>query len=252
MKSKLFFAIGIACIAAFSSCKKDEDDDNNQTTTSPENPMPTPSDADGVCVSIKSSVAVEVPSIGTQTTVTGLAVAAFPGTGDSFIDAGNVTCNGSALSKFENNSYAYTPDASNPLGLSFSSQNDWSVAGGGGITGFTYSNGTNIPTIGKLTAPATVDVGSDLNLGIDMSSSSTQLNNPDSIYFGVYGPDGNLFVAKAGTTTSHTFTAGDLGTVGTGSGYVQIAAVKFNKQTLSGQTIYFINEGVMTNSVTFE
>lgn len=255
MKRSLLFSLGLSLLVALGSCKKDDDtdddDDTTPTTTTPANPTPTPADADGVCVSIKSFSVTSSP-IGDITTDIGLAVAVFPTTGGTFVDAGAVTCNTKALTKNDNNSYTFTPNASDPTGIDFSSDNDWSVAGAGSVTGFTYSNSTNIPKIGNLTAGSTISTGSSLDLGIDMTSNNTNLYGADSIYYGVYGPDAQLIHATGGNTTSHTFTASEMATVGAGTGFVQIAAVKFNEQNISGQTIYFVNEGVMTKTATFE
>lgn len=255
MKKSLLFSLGLSLLVVFNACKKDDeddDDDNTPTVTTPANPTPTPNDADGVCVSIQSASVVSVPVIGTQTTFLGLAVAAFPNGANTFASAGTVTVNSESLAKQTNNSYVYTPSASNATGISFSNANDWSVSGEGSITGFNYSNSTDIPMIGDLTAGETVSTGGSFSLGIALNNSFTDLNNADSIYYGVYGPDGQLIHATGGGTTSHTFTASQMATVGAGSGFVQIAAVTFNPQTLSGQKIYFVNEGVLTKSVTFE
>ncbi len=254
MKRSLLFSLGLSCLVVISACKKDDedDDDNTPTVTTPANPMPTPDDADGVCVSIKSASVVDAPIVGPQTTFIGLAVAAFPNSSGTFLEAGTVTCNSSGLTKNDNNSYTFTPNANNPSGIDFSNSNDWDVSGAGSITGFSYSNSTDIPEIGDITADGTVNTGSSLNLGIDMGNSNTDLHGADSIYYGVYGPDGQLIHATGGGTTSHTFTASQMATVGAGTGFVQVAAVTFNQQNLSGQTIYFVNEGVLTKSVTFE
>lgn len=257
MKRSLLFSLGLSLLVALGSCKKDDedtddDDDNTPTVTSPANPTPTPNDADGVCISIKSASVIEAPIVGTQTNFLGLAVAVFPDGSGNFVEAGNVTCNSETLTKNSNNSYTFTPSATNTTGINFSSMNDWSVSGAGSVTGFTYSASTDIPKIGDLSAGSTVSTGAAFNLGINMSNSNTNLYGADSIYYGVYGPNGQLVHVTDENTTSHTFTASQMASVGAGSGFVQIAAVDFDFEVLGGQKIYFLYEGVLTKSVTFE
>lgn len=250
MSKNLFFILGLSVLTVFSACKKEDD---NPPATTPADPVPTPTDADGVCVSIKSSSVITIPGFGDQTTFLGLASAFFPVSGNtsSFNDAGTVSVNTIGLTKQSNNSYMFQPSQTN-ASIDFDSSNDWSIGGSGNVPAFNYSNSTAIPKIGNLTAGSTVNIGSDLTLGVDLTNSATALNNPDSIYFGVYGTSGSVIVSKPGNITSYTFTAAEMSGVGTGSGFVQIAAMKFNPQTLSGKKIYFINEGVFTKQVTLQ
>lgn len=236
-------------------CSEEGDDTPPPASNTPTNFTPTVGGATGVLAAIKVSTETTVPIIGTTTTFMGMAVAAFPD-GSGYLDAGTVQVNGTALTKQSNNTYVSVPSATNITGIDFDGGIDWSVAGSTSVTGFTHSQSSYVPEIGAITgAGTTVDVDNNVTIGIDMASLYTDISGADSLYFGLYGPGGDLvyrIVPNNSSNRNQTFTPTELSGVGKGSGYIQIAAWDIEMSTKNGEDYAFIREGVITKSVTFD
>jgi len=202
---------------------------------------------DGVLVAIFTASVIDIPGIGPQAVQIGTATAFFY-SGSNNVNAGTVSVDGEDMT-YNSGIYIYTPDALNPTGLSFGNPS-WNVAGGNGIPAFNYTTSNGMPSITSFqNSSTTVDVSSDYTLGLGTAS----VNLSDSLYFGVYGPSGNLYITKARSQgSSHTFTAAEMATVGKGAGYVQIAAYRFQEFMTGGKNFAFVNEGVLTQAVTLQ
>lgn len=248
---KLTYILTASCILFFSSCDKDEDTapvvEPAATTSAPSSPSPRPSDADAVMIAVNSISITNAPIIGPITTKIGLPIAIFFD-GANFKDVGAVTCDNNALVKQPNNSYIFTPSITNPTGITFGTDISWDIAGANGFPAHTKSirglfpDNINIQTT----------TGSTVSSSTDFTLSSLPISGADSVYFGVYGPDGGLNVVLAGNSSSYTFSASEMATIGTGAGFVQIAATKnISNETLgTGEKIYYLTETVQTSSVT--
>lgn len=222
-----------------------------QTTPQPTNPTPTPSDAKGVFAAVKTLSFVEVPGVGTVQTDIGVASAAVWETQGTFIDAGTVSLNNNSLTKNSNNSYAFTPSATSTTGIDLSSNRTWNISGNStnnvpAISNFNPPIG--FPTLGNISGNiSTVTKSSGVTL-----TSAAPINNADSVIFAVHGPSGSAMKTRPGNTTSYSFTSGELANIGAGSGFIQIVSYKIHGQTFSGKKYYFINESVVTKSVTIQ
>lgn len=254
MKKQLLLTMGLATILAV-GCKKE--DDTPEAAPSASQPSAqmfnNPGDADGVLVAIETYTTQEIPGFGTTQIAFGTAVAVFPQTDGSFAAAGAISVEGEALTKNDNNSYTHIPSQTNPTGISFDGTINWNVAGAGSIPGFERNVSNTIPSIGDLKAGGEVSTGGEFTLEVDLDNSDTDLNTADSLYFGVYGPEGQLLVSQTiNGGASYTFSADEMASVGKGSGFVQVSGVDFAQNAIvSNQKMYFINQGVMTKSVTF-
>ncbi len=258
LKSMLIMLGAFGFVLQVSSCKKEETPEPEPeptpapappaSTPAPANPTPTPSDAKGVLVAIKTISSVTVPVVGTVVKQEiGLPTAFFYDTPNTFLDAGVVKCNNSDLTKQTNNTYIYSITTSNPTGIDYSSGVDWSVGGNttNNIPSFTYSPNMGYPTLDSIAGNISTVTKAN---GVTIAATNT-ITNADSVIFGVYGPSGNAMVTKPGNTSSYTFSASELSSLGSGFGYIQIAAYKIKNNTFSGKKYYFINEAVFTKSV---
>lgn len=247
----------LSLVMVISACKKDDDDDNNddnnnnnEQTTNP-NTYPEFNDGNGVMVAIKSVSFVSTLGYDVQTTI-GLAVAAFPDATNAgtLLDAGTVSCEAKDLTKYENNSYLYSPTATDYDGINHDDDVNWEVTGNStnGIDAISATISIGWPTVSKIKDnPTSVDISSDFTL-----EANETIENADSVIFALYGSTGDpILYTAAGNTSSHTFTVAEMSSL-SGSGFVQIVAYKYTSNTYGTKNMYFVNEAVVTNMVDFE
>jgi hypothetical protein len=252
----LTFALLLAITV--SSCKKD-DNKNNQPTP-PANTPPqvnTPGDGYGVLgvarvlTNFSTSSAPGVPSMEFDY-IMGLAFAGFKDSpnANTFLDAGNVVVNDSALAKSANNYYSFTPKGApngNDMGLNTTlSTYNWSVSGSSSVAGFTYVASGNLPGIGKI--KSSKDVNTSSSYTITLSAPAT---NCDSVLWIMIGPKGSVQHTTAPNTSSYTFSASEVGSIGKGDnmGLLQVAAYRVNDFSQNGKKYYYVRESVATLSV---
>ncbi|MEM9024661.1 MAG: PKD domain-containing protein [Bacteroidota bacterium] len=222
------------------------DDSETQTVTveasSGGNSSPTPTfpDADGIMVAINSTSFAPGPfpiEINNQSGVASFGESPFVGVGD-------VTLDGNTLMQNANNTYTYVSLAPGK----FEGNVVWTAAGGNGFAAINRTVTIGFPTISKIQAPGTVALNSDLTI-----STTDPISNADSVLFTVADPSGTVLIATLpGSTSSHTFSAAELGTLSTGQGIVQIAAYRAESEGIGGKNIYFVNESVTTAFVTLQ
>jgi hypothetical protein len=267
MKKKHLILLGSVAILAVSSCKKEgctnpdatnydekaKTDDGSciikstsgGAATEPGTYTPVYSGTFGSLIAIKT---INTTTQGgfTFDTEIGTAVAAFSEDGGAnWMDAGTITCEGETLTKNSNNSYTYIPGTSNPTGLTFSNPVNW-TASGSSWPAFGLDNSDNFSTLGDISSSTTIASSSSYTL------TSPSISGADSVYFGIYGPDGSVFKIQSGSTTSHTFTAAEISGLGTGSAYIQVVGLNYEETTFSGRDYYMINESVRTKSATIQ
>lgn len=238
----LFFCAGLAFMA---SCKKDSG--SSASATQP-NVTPTPTDAYGVMAAVKTNNYISIAGF-TMNMPIGTAVAVFGDAAgfDTYVDAGAVTANDSTLTKQSNNSYVFMQTGYNTTGLDFSSGNaKWTVAGNGTVPAINKTTTSGFPFVDSVSAAGEIDITGALTL-----SAATPVTNADSIIYVVAGPDATLMKTVAGNVNSYTFTATEMGTVGTGTGYLEVVPYNLEKQVISGKAYYFINESASTKMVKF-
>lgn len=249
MKKVFVFSFVLAFCIFMVSCKKN-DDNNTTTTNQASNIPPSVNNADGVMVAIKTLSFVS--QAGFEFTLpVNTAVSAFGNleTGD-FEDVGGVDLGGDVLEKQTNNSYVYTFDGNigttpgGTYGLDLSTPYTWNVTGGGGFQSFTHTVNMDFPNIGKITS-ATGNISSSSTYTLSVQS----VSSADSVYYQIAGADGNVYAVKAGGSTSHTFSASEVSSVGTGDAIIQVAAIKYSTDTKGGKEIWFLNETVVTDFV---
>lgn len=249
---RLFFIFSVIILLGLTStsCKKDDTTTPTPTPTpAPTNPLPAfPANMGGALVAIQTQTKppVVIPGVPFTMINVGLAVAFFPGaTAGTYVNAGNVSVNTKALTKDSSNMYIFNPDATNPLGLVFSTNPSWEVSGSSAVPAFT-AMANSFPSDVNVTSSATVNSTADYTLTADLVSGA------DSLIYAVYGPAASLIKTKAGNSLNHTFTAAELATIGKGYGYIQITAYKLKQINNSGKVYWLINENVSTIGATIQ
>ena len=231
----------------FASCDKKvtlPSDNNNATAAA--TPSPAPTTGDGFLVALYTI---------TNTTVAGFPVNTVFGTGvagfgnlatATYNDAGTVSLEGKTFTKNANNSYYFTPSASDPTGIDMSGTLVWNVVGGNGIPAFTHdATAQAIPTSTDMSAFTTINSANNFALSVTGS-----ISNSDSVYFQIAGETGKVVLKRMGpNTNSATFTAAELQTLGKGTGTVVIAPWNMNTTVQNGKTIYVINELALSRVV---
>lgn len=214
------------------------------TAAAPEPILPAYTGEYGALVGIKTVTSTTTP-VGTFDTELGTAVAVFSQNGGtSFQTAGTIsvaTGTTNTLTLSSNNAYVYIPTVTDITGIDFSGSQTWNGTGGTWPS-FTATTNQGFATVGTITS-------GEVFLSATYNLTSSGVTDADSIYYAVYGPSGSKVILEAGTTSSHTFSVADLSTLGTGSGFIQITAIKYESQTIGGRPYYIINETVRTKQV---
>lgn len=242
--------------ALLSSCEKKSDDTTTDPDPTPAAPSPTVNipGAMGSLIAVKSSSTITIPGIGDQTSIIGTATANFNDGTTTSVSAGTVECMSKELSS-QNGAYFYQPGLTNPTGIDFDgSAVDWDVEGNGNVPAFSYSYMEEVPQIGNITgAEGDVKRSENLTISIDMGNSSTDISSADSLLFNVIDKNGKtLMQTTAPSTTSHTFSASEMGTLAEGFAYIQVVGYNYMLRSESGYDVAYINVGATTKNVTLK
>ncbi len=235
----VIFALSLS----FTSCKKDEEETEEEPAV--ENPQasaqPNFEGADASLWAVRSITTMEVMGFPVETTI-GLAVAVFFD-GADFIPAGTVQCNSNQLDLNPNNSYAFVPGATDATGIDFTTGAvTWDVSGANGFTQFQENvTAIDFPSVGAVTSSTTVPLS-----GYTLSTAS--VTGADSVLFIV----GDVMKTLGGNATSCTFSADELSGLAAGAGVAQVAAYTYYSNNIGGKEIYFGNEAVQSQIVTYE
>lgn len=241
--NKKTLMIAIAAIGTLASCTKTPS--SSTPTPTPTTPVasgattPTYGTGDGAIVALMTRTTTTTP-VGNYDVDLGTGVAVF-GTLSSgtYVDAGKITLNGKELTKQTNNTYVYTPTATDVTGIDLSSNINWMVT----TPSFTYNAGSSVgrgmPVAGAISGSYTsVSMSSDFTLSVDGS-----ISNADSVYYQINGSKKSLLKRVAGTVKSVTFTAAEMGTLGAVTGgSLSICPWNHQLKTLGGKSIHVINE----------
>ena len=220
----------------FVSCEKDE-------TETPENTQnsSTPNLGDGTLVAVNTEATQTTP-IGEIPINLGTAVAAFAGSSNygTLVDGGTVSVDGNALTKYDNNSYVFTPGLTSPTGIEFGSNVKWTISGnsGSGVPAFEHTYNRGFPNIGSITSGTEVS-----KAGYTLTFSS--ISNADSVYLLI----NDVVKSLPGNARSYTFTSGELSGLSTGQGNVTVAGWNYGTASYGGKNFYFVNETVKIKSV---
>jgi hypothetical protein len=248
--SKLLLFCLITAGVQLTACSKDDDKKpeeeqkeepktNNTGSTTPEF-----TDGNGVMVAVKSESSTSTP-FGPVITTIGTAVAVFydsPGS-NTFQEAGTVMAEGEKLGKQTNNSYVFTPSVNNTTGIDYSIGDvHWEVSGNGTVPTIDETITMGFPSVEPINSGNTVSMSSGYTL------SSAGITNADSILFLV----GDVVRTVVGGNDSYTFTSSELSTLNAGPSVVQIAAYKLTTRSTSGKDYHYVNETVVSKSVTIE
>lgn len=213
-------------LAAFTACKKKEDKDKDpdpvDTTpvaSTPPTPKATASSIDGALVAANLFTTYSTSYGGFTSEISfeiGTATASFydAPNGSNIVNAGTVKCNDTTLTTTgSSNSYIYTPKASAnstaDQGIPFSGGSNWSVTGnsGTGVPAFTVTLAT-FPSEPKISESQSKEISRSSAYTISLTSA---ISNADSICYQITSTNKTIYKILAGNTTSHTFSASELG-----------------------------------------
>lgn len=245
MKNQIILMLSIALIFS-ASCKKTATipTNNNNNTTGVTAPTPSPGPGDGVIVSVKSITNTNVGGFPVNTEF-GTGVAAFGNLATGvYQEAGNVTLEGKTLTKQNNNSYTFVASATDPLGISFSGTHDWNVSGGAGMTAFNHSASKGFPSYSDMSAFTSINSANSFDLKVTGS-----ISNSDSVYFIIGGTNTTIVKRFGGGTTSATFSASELQSIGKGTVTAMIVPWNWVTETINGKTIHVVNEIALSRIV---
>lgn len=244
LKHSRYVALAACVVASVTSCNL-IDTDGPDTVTPAADP-PTPSIADGYAtlVAIKSVAFQELPGFGQVEVDMGLAVGVFFNGVDynTYLNAGTVSCEGENLEEQDNGSYVYMPTQTNATGIDYSGKPDWEVSGNADIPAFSHTTTIGFPSVGAISSGSTASASSDYTLTV------ASVSGADSVIFMI----GGVIHTEPGNATSSTFTAAELSSIGNGTTVAQAAAYKIEEANYSGKNFWFVNEKVVTETITIE
>ena len=220
-------------------------EDEEPVLETPETPTPAIYDGFGALVATKTVTVIEVGfGIPDQEVIFGVGVAAFFDGVDftTRLDAGTVTCEDTLLSRFPDGTYS-TYSTTSATGLEFSGNANWDVSGAGEIPAFSHTADRGFPNVGAITSDETVVRADGYTVTLDGG-----ISNSDSIQWVVGGES----LGVTGPMNSRTFTATELSALQAGPSIIQVAAYNLDSAMKSGKKFYFINQMVVTKSVTVE
>jgi hypothetical protein len=227
---------------ALNSCTPEEEAPVVET---PGTPTPAIYDGFGALVAVKTVTTIEVGfGIPDQEVIFGMGVAAFFDGVDyaTHIDGGTVTCEDTLLSRFTDGTYS-TYSTTSATGIEFSGDANWDVTGAGEIPAFSHTADRGFPNVGAITSDETVVRADGYTLTLDGG-----ISNADSIIWVVGGES----FGATGPMNSRTFTAAELSALQVGTSIIQVAPYNIDSAMKSGKKFYFINEMVVTKTVTVE
>jgi hypothetical protein len=235
---------------SLTSCSKDDDKKPEETPTEQPQPNPTGSttpqftSGEGTLVAVKSESTTSTP-FGPIVNTVGTAVAVFYNTpgASTFLDAGTVKTNEKTLTKQSNNSYVFQPSVNAPEGIEFdSSPIHWEVSGSGNVGTIDEFITMGFPTVEQITSGGTASKSAGYTL------TTSAVTGADSVIFLV----GDVVRTVSGNATSHSFTSGDLSGLNKGTTIAQIAAYIIDSRSVDGKTYHFVNETVVSKTITIE
>jgi PKD repeat protein len=217
------------------------------------NPALTFGDADGAFYAINTNTVQNTGGF-SITIAIGTAVAWFQDAG-TFVNVGDVAWHQGSDSETldyltESKTYNWV-ETTQPSNGFDDNGIDWTITGGNGfdaITGTDLTNANPFPTAKE------IDESDDV---IDGSASYTishvgAIDNADSIYFSIYGPDATVLKRMGAGTTSASISASEMSSLGKGNAIIQIAAFNIHSGEASGKKLYMVNEAVASKTVTIE
>jgi len=239
---------GAVSVAAVSCNTDSPEDEIPETPTDPSSNPPTPTieDGYGTLSAVKSQTIYDpgVPGFPATPIDMGLAVGVFFNGTDysTFINGGSVSCDDEQLTEQENGSYVFIPSAENYKGIEYDGNPSWVVSGSTGVPAINHTTTIGFPTVGEINSDETVSKGADYVLTVN------GVTGADSVIFML----GGVVHYESGNATSSTFTSAEIDGMGTGPSFAQAAAYIAEEQVFDSKNFWFVNETVVTQSVTIE
>lgn len=206
---------------------------------------------DGAFYAINTKTVTETGGISVTVKV-GTATAWFQD-GGSFVDVGKVEWKQGSTSEelsFDANSSTYSwVETSVPTEGFANNGISWNIAGGNGFPSVNgLANLYPFPSTKEINESSSTISGS----AAYTLSHNGSINNADSSYFAIHGPDGTVIKRMDGSATEATISASEMASVGKGDAVLQIASFKIQTDASTGKTFHMVNESVASKIVTIE
>lgn len=243
IKMGRFFVLAGLVSLSVTSCNLLPDDEDT-TTTAPNPPTPAFSDGYATLAAVKTVTFQDLPGFGQVEVDFGVAVGVFfNGVDyDTYLNAGTVTCENETLEEQDNGSYVFIPSQTSATGIDFSGNPDWDVSGSADVAAFSHTTSIGFPSVGAITSSNTVSNGNDYTLTV------ANVSGADSVIFTM----GGVVHTEPGNATSSTFTSAEISGMESGATFAQAAAYKIEEATYNTKNYWFVNEKVVTESITIE
>lgn len=155
-------------------------------------------------------------------------------TGGAQVKAGSVSIDGTNLD-FVGNIYTMQTGGFTPGSEQFMyDAREWTVSGEGSVTAGTYANTKPLPTLGALTAEATLTRGQEYSISI------ASVSQADSLIYLI----GDQSITVGSRTRSATFTADQTNALSKGTSIAQVAAYNITERADGTRKVYLINEDI--------
>lgn len=206
---------------------------------------------DGAFYAINTKTVTEAGGVSVTVKV-GTATAWFQD-GGNFVDVGKVKWKqGSTTEELDFNASANTyswVETSVPTQGFAGNGISWSIEGGNGFPSVNgLSNLYPFPSTKEISESSSTISGS----AAYTLSHNGSINNADSSYFAIHGPDATVIKRMGGTATEATLSAAEMASLGKGSAILQIASFKIQTDASTGKTFHMVNETVASKVVTIE
>lgn len=245
MINKLFFAT-LSILLLTVSCNKLP---NNNPPATAASPTPVFANSGGVFVAV-STLTYQTTIVGEFPVDIDVATGGIYDAGSTtYVPAGAVSVNSNSLEMSTNNAYVSVSGttANVDLGFDNSSLNSWVIGGSASVPAFNFTTSRAMPSNIKFNAEVDkINTANSYTIAIDVAPS-----NADSILYVLAANNKTLTKTVAPSTTSVTFTSAEMSGL-SGSGVAQVAAYNYEMSVQNGRNIYFVNEVVITDFVTFK
>jgi hypothetical protein len=243
---KLLIA-SMAVSIAFTSCKKDKKDDPVPTPPPATPGTPTPNFEGATSVWAAVITTTNIPLVGVKELSMGTG-GYFVGTStNAFRDAGAVKLDDNNLTKQSNNSYLWSNLNNNIWGTN-NTQADWVIAGNGTVVpALTYTTSKGFPVVAEINSAATVNTANDYTVTL-----MSNIFNADSVM--VILAAGSKTVSKTyygANANNFIITSAEMAGM-SGSGIIQVAAYNWEQNAAGTENIYFVNEKVVSKTITVQ
>lgn len=176
----------------------------------------------------------------------GKARAFFPENTAGFLSAGTVKVQDTVLN-FNNHTYSYNPDQTNPEGIDFfnSGAHRWNISGSTAFPEVNFMCTRSIPEIFPMVTTSTV-IYREKSFGINTQQ---YINDADSLRYTIFSMDSYIYANRDAKTPLHVFTPDQLTHLTPGPAILRLTAYNVNTLELNGKILTYINQSITDTAI---